>query len=166
MEEGKCSIRVEADDEARILRLRVISEYPDCHITKDAMQKVLKAIFSKTDPPKLEGNYTSLFLGRLIDYPWLSEYLAVSANRDLRWDKNKGKPVSMDTNKYVSIFLSSQEVTTQFEKVFGDSDYRTRAVSVEKVLVGRFRDVPLYRGKMSPGKVPFDVQVWFRLEKK
>jgi hypothetical protein len=34
------------------------------------------------------------------------------------------------------------------------------------VLVGRFRDVPLYQGRMSPGKVPFDAMVWLRLEKK
>jgi hypothetical protein len=166
MHTGKCSLDVEADDEARILRLRVIPEYADCHITEDAMQMILRTVFSKTDQPKLEGNYTSLFLGRLIYYPWLSEYLAVSTYKDPRWDKNKGKPVFMDINKYVSAILSSKEVTTQFEEVFGDSGYRIRAVSVEKVLVGRFRDVPLYQGRMSPGKVPFDAMVWLRLEKK
>ena len=106
MEEGKCSLRVEADDEARILRLRVHPSYPECYATKDSMQKVLKAVFSKTDPPRLEGVYTSLFLGRLIDYPWLCEYLAVSAYKDPRWDRKKGKPVSMDLYKYVSAILS------------------------------------------------------------
>jgi hypothetical protein len=71
----------------------------------------------------------------------------------------------MDTNKYVSAALSSKEVTTQFEDAFGDKGYRIKAVSVEKVLVGGFRDVPLYQGKMVPGKVPFDAVIWFRLEK-
>jgi len=163
---GKCSLRVEADDQSRILRLRIQPEYPDCHVTKDAMQTVLRAAFLKTEPPKLEGTYTSLYLGRLIDYPWLCEYLALSAYKDPRWDKKRGKPVSMDINNYVSTIILSKEVTTHFEEAFGDSGYRIRSVSVEKVLVGRFRDVPLYRGKMDRGKVPFDGQVWFRLEKR
>jgi hypothetical protein len=77
MKAGKCSLRVEADDQSRTLRLRVYPESPGCDITKDAMQAVLRETFSRTDPPKLEGIYSSLYLGRIIDYPWLSEYLAV-----------------------------------------------------------------------------------------
>jgi hypothetical protein len=166
MDEGSCSFRVEADDEARILRLRVHPAYPECYATRETMQKVLKEAFSKTNPPKLEGFYGSLFLGRLIDYPWLCEYLAATAYRDPKWDSRKGKPVSMELYKYVSAILSSSEVISQFEDAFGDSGYTIRAVTLEKVRVGRFSDVPLYRGKMLPGKVPVDAVVWFRLEKK
>jgi hypothetical protein len=166
MEEGKCSFRVEADDEARTLRLRVHPSYPECHTTKDTMQKVLRAVFLITGSPRLEGVYTSLFLGRLVDYPWLCEYLAVTAYKDPQWDRKKGKPVSMDLYKYVSAILSNSEVTSQFEDVFGTSGYRIKAVILEKVLIGSFRDVPLYTGKMLPGKIPFDAQVWLRLEKR
>ena len=166
MEKGQCSLRVEADDQSRTLRLRVHPEDPECHITRDAAYEILKAVFSKTDPPKLEGTYASLFLGRLIDYPWLCEYLASSAYKDPRWDKNKGKPVSMNINKYVSAILFSREVTAQFEEAFGNSGYRVRAVSVEKVLVGSFSDVPLYQGKMPLGKIPYDAMVWLSLERR
>jgi hypothetical protein len=72
----------------------------------------------------------------------------------------------MELYKYVSAILSSSEVISQFEDAFGDSGYTIRAVTLEKVRVGRFSDVPLYRGKMLPGKVPVDAVVWFRLEKK
>jgi hypothetical protein len=37
---------------------------------------------------------------------------------------------------------------------------------MEKVLVGGFGDMPLWQGKMAPGKLPYDAMVWFRLEKK
>ncbi len=60
----------------------------------------------------------------------------------------------------------AREVTTQFEEAFGDGGYRIRMVTIEKILVGGFRDVPLYQGKIFPGKVPFDAVVWLRLEKK
>jgi len=166
MEEGKCSLRVEADDEARILRLRVYPGHPECYARKDSVQKVLRTVFSTTDPPKLEGVYASLFLGRLMDYPWLCEYLAVSAYKDPRWDRKKGKPVSMELYQYVSAILSDKEVLSTFEDAFGESAYTITAVTLEKVCVGRFSDLPLYHGKLFPGKVPLDAVVWFRLKKK
>jgi hypothetical protein len=43
--------------------------------------------------------------------------------------------------------------------------YRIICVSVEKVLVGGFGEVPHYRGEMAPGLVPYDAMVWFRFEK-
>lgn len=166
VEEGDCSLRVEADDPSRMLRIRVHPEYPRCHATKESVQRLLRAVFSSAAPPKLQGVYTSLYLGRLIDYPWLCEHLALTAYNDSRWDRKRGKPVSMDLHRYVSAVLSNREVLSQFEEAFGDSGYAVTAVSVEKVLVGRLRDVPRYQGGVKPGKVPFDAMVWFRLEKK
>jgi hypothetical protein len=166
LEDGQCSLRVEADDEARSLRLRVHPSPPECHATREATQEILKAVFSQADQLKLEGTYTSLSLGRLIDYPWLCDYLANTAYNDPQWDKIKGRPVSLGINKYVSTLLMRREVTAQFEEAFGDSGYRIRAVSVEKVLVGSFRDVPLYQGKVRSGKIPFDAIVWLRLERR
>jgi hypothetical protein len=166
IEGGQCSLRVEADDEARALRLRVYPGHPACYANKDLVQKVLRAAFSTTDPPRLEGIYKSLFLGRLIDYPWLCQHLALSAYKDPRWDRKKGKPESMDLHKYVSTVLSSREVISPFEDAFGNGGYKVTAVTLEKVLVGHFSDVPLYRGKMLPGKVPYDAMVWLRLEKR
>jgi len=166
MEEGTCLLRVEADDESHTLRLRVLPEYPECHISKYAMQSILRAAFSKPDPPRLEGTYSSLYIGRLIDFPWMSQYLAVKAYKDEGWNRAKGKPLSMDINKYVATLLSRKEVTAEIEETFGDSGYRILSVSVEKVLVGRLGDVPLYEGEMAIGKVPYDAQVWFMLEKR
>ena len=161
--EGNCSLRVEADDQSQTLRLRLLPESPTCHFTQTTMQRILKAVFSKTDPPKLEGGYTSLFLGRLVAYPWLSEKLALSASRDPRWDKEKGRPRSLNLNAYVNERLSKKEVTDQFDQTFGESGYRVVAVAVEKVLVGRRGDVPVHAGTKFPGKVPYDAMVWLVL---
>ena len=166
IQKGNCTLRVEADEQSQTLRLRVLPEGPVCHITKSAMQTILKAAFSKTDPPKLEGAYTSLFMGRLMEYPWLSEYLALSAYRDPHWDKKNGKPVSMDLHKYVQGILSRSELIAQFNETFGNSGYRVVAVTVEKVGVGSLQDVPLYGGKKLPGKIPCDALVWLILAKR
>jgi len=166
MEAGKCSLTVEADDESHTLRLRVHPEREDCHIEKDVMLTALKAAFSKTDTPRLEGTYSSLYIGRLIDYLWLSQYLSATAYTDPAWDKKRGKPVALGINKYVSNILSRKEITAEIEEAFTTSGYRVIATTVEKVLVGGFGDVPLWQGKMAPGKLPYDAIVWFRLEKK
>jgi hypothetical protein len=166
VQEGQCTLRIEADDEARSVRLRILPEASDCYFSKETMQSLLKKAFLKTDPPKLEGTYSSLFIGRLIDYPWLSADLACTAHEDRRWDKKTGKPVSMDINKYVATLLSKIELTARIEEPIQDCGYRIVSVNVEKVLVGGFRDVPQYKGKVAPGKVPFDAMVWFRLEKR
>jgi hypothetical protein len=165
MEAGKCRLTVEADDQERTLRLRAHPEGSNCHITKDAMLTALGAAFSRTEPPRMEGTYSSLSIGRLIDYPWLSQHLALAAHKDKQWDRKSGKPVAMHINTYVSSILSGREVTAQIERALAGSGYRVISAIVEKVLVGGFRNVPLYPGEMAPGKVPYDAQVWFKLKK-
>jgi hypothetical protein len=163
---GECDFTVESNEKWHTLRLRAHHpEYKGCHIDKDCMLSVLSAAFLKTEPPKLEGIYSSLSIGRLIDYPWLSQYLATTAYRDRGWDSKKGKPVAIDINKYVSQLLFRKELIAQIETVLEKSGYRIVGVTVEKVLVGGFREIPFYQGETHPGRVPYDAQVWFRLEK-
>jgi hypothetical protein len=163
---GECDLTVESNEKWHTMRLRAHHpEYKGCHIDKDSMLFVLNAAFSKDDSPKLDGSYSSLFIGRLIDYPWLSQYLATTAYRDRGWDSKKGKPAAMDINKYVSQLLFRKELMTQIETVFERGGYRVVGVTVEKVLVGGFHEVPFCRGEMHPGRVPYDAQVWFRLER-
>jgi hypothetical protein len=165
VEAGKCELRLEADDEARSLRLRVHPESSGCRVSREDVQRLLQEAFSKTDPPKLEGTYSSLFIGRLVDFPWLASYLASAAAEDSRWDKRRGKPVSMGLNAYVAMLLSSREVTTPLEAPIQGSGYRITSAIVEKVLVSEPRDAGPRDGGKSPGRVPFDAMVWFRLEK-
>ncbi len=36
-----------------------------------------------------------------------------------------------------------------------EKSYRIMGVTVEKVLIGGFREVPFYQGEMKPGRVPY-----------
>ena len=163
---GECDLTVESNENQHTLRLRAHHpNYKGCHIDKDSMVSVLTAAFSKNDSPKFEGTYSSLFIGRLIDYPWLSQDLATTAIRDRGWDSKKGKPAAMDINKYVSQLLFRKEWMAEIETVFEKGGYRVVGVAVEKVLVGGFREVPFYQGEMHSGRVPYDAQVWLRLKR-
>ena len=61
--------------------------------------------------------------------------------------------------------LSAKPLLAQIEPVFIKNGYRVVGVEVEKVLVGGFAEVPFYSGEWTPGRVPYDAMVWFRLEK-
>ena len=163
---GECDLTVEANDKWHTLRLRAHHpKYKGCLIDEASVAQVLSAAFSSSDPPKLAGSYSSLSIGRLIDYPWLSQYLAATAYRDAGWNPKKGKSIAMDINRFVSQLLSKKELTAQIETALEGGGYKVAGVTVEKVLVGGFREVPLYQGEMHPGRVPYDAQVWFRLER-
>ena len=162
---GECWLSFEANETWASLRLRVRPESSDCHVEKETMLAALKAALSNTDPSHLSGTHASLSIGRLIDYPWVSQHLATTAYRDPAWDAKRGKPKGGDINAYVATILAREPITAPINETLAHRGYRVRSVTVEKVLVGGFRDVPLYQGKAVPGKVPFDAQVWFRLQK-
>jgi hypothetical protein len=162
--EGSCLLRVETDEHAKIVRLRVIPEDVTCAISKEAMQSILRESFAKTESPRLEGEYRALSLGRLMDYPWLASALAKTAHRDLSWDSRRGRPRSMDLYTYVRTLLFSPEMIGPFSQALAGSGNRIVAVMVEKVCVGRVGDIPRYDGPPLPGKVPIDAQVWLYLE--
>ena len=132
---GECSLSIESNEKWKTLRLRAHHpKYSGCQIDKDSMLSVLNAAFSKTESPRLEGSYFSLSLGRLIDYPWLSQYLATTAYRDRGWDSKKGKPGAMDINKYTAQLLSKKFSS----EVFGRYPFiKERCIQGKCLMMGR-----------------------------
>jgi len=163
---GECQLRVEANDQWHTFQSRAHHPmYKSCDVEKESMLLALEAAFSSPGSPVMSGNFSSLFMGRLIDYSWLSRHLADTARGDSRRDSKKGKPVATDINKYVSRLLSAKDLIDPIEAVLVKGNYKIVGVTVEKVLVGSFREIPLYQGVAFPGEVPYDAQVWLRLER-
>ena len=79
------------------------------------------------------------------------------------WDAGTAPHASRAVSS-LAPFLFRQELMAPIEMLFQKWDFRTAGVTVGKVLVGGFRGVPFYQGDMPSGWVPFDAQVWFRLE--
>jgi len=163
---GECHLSVEASENWPALRLRAgHPNYKPCFIDKAAVTQILSEAFAKPHPELASRVFTSLAIGRLIDYPWLVQFLARRAARDPGWDAAAGKPVKVHINRYVSDVLSSPEIVLEIEAPLREQRYRIVSVSVEKVLVGSFENVPQLEGPRRKGKIPFDAQVWFRLER-
>ncbi len=161
---GECTLSAESNDQWHTLRLR--AHHPsgkNCLIDQGAMASVLGTALSNADSAKFSGKFNSLFIGRLIDYPWLSQALAVAASKDRGWDRIRGKPMNKDINGYVAKILAGRDMAAPLNAALAKAHYKVKSITVEKVLVGRFRDVPLYRDKTAAALVPYDAQVWYRL---
>lgn len=162
---GECTLSVEAAENGPTLRLRASRpNYRPCFIDPAAMTQALSQAFSKSDPAWTSRVFTSLAIGRLIDYPWLVQFLAASAAREPAWDAVAGKPVKVDINRFVADIIASPAIVREIEAPLREQRYRITGVSVEKVLVGGFENVPELDSPLPRGKIPFDAQVWFRLE--
>jgi hypothetical protein len=162
---GECNLSLEAAENWPALRLR--AGHPDhrpCFIEKAAVIQVLTQAFSEPHPILIARKFTSLAIGRLIDYPWLVKFLARRASQDPKWNTAAGKPRGVHVNRYVADVLFSPEIVSEIETPVREQGYRITGVSVEKVLVGGFENVPQREGPGPKGKIPFDAQVWFRLE--
>jgi hypothetical protein len=162
---GGCTLTLGADDEARALRLRISPEASRCRASREAVQLLLATAFTKTPSPPGEGTYRSLFIGRLVYFPWLASALVTGAFEDQRWDRRRGRAIGTGNNTYAATLLSTREVTAQLEAPIAASGYRIVSATVEKVLVGDLRSFPEYEGPRPPGKLPFDAMVWFALER-
>ncbi|HSO59819.1 MAG TPA: hypothetical protein VLR50_02185 [Desulfobacterales bacterium] len=157
---------LEAAENWPTLRLRAgHPEHRPCFIDKESMVRVLSEAFAKPRSELASRVFTSLAIGRLIDYPWLAQFLSLRAARDPGWDAAAGKPIKVHVNRYVADVLSSPEVVLEMEAPLREGRYRIAGVSVEKVLVGGFENVPQLEGPRRKVRIPFDAQVWFRLER-
>jgi hypothetical protein len=106
---------------------------------------------------------TSIGLGRTVNFPWMSRYLADSALQSADWAR-VARTGFGEHNKVVVRLLTSPEFLRRLAVPFEGSPYIVTGVSVEKVLVGRARDHAT--SSTSNAKVPFDVQLWLRLAPK
>ncbi|RLJ67579.1 hypothetical protein [Sulfurisoma sediminicola] len=107
--------------------------------------------------PPLRG----MSLGRAVNLPWISEYIARTALRDPRWDAARGRDRNGDINGFVTALLSRPEFLRRLDAPFAATPRAVRTVSVEKVLVTKARDILPDGGK---GRLPYDAQVWIVLE--
>lgn len=113
------------------------------------------------DRPPTAPAWTALALGRAVDFPWISQYLAESALSDTRWDARRGKVRRGGINDFVASRLSERAFLARLAVPFADTPYVPVGVSVEKVRVGVAEDVLPGTGRR---RVPFDAQLGLNLQ--
>jgi len=111
------------------------------------------------------GSFQSIFLGRIVEYPDLMSYLVNRSRSDSLWLRSKGRPRKGGVNLYVQTILATHPLIGKMNRLLKKVGYRISGVSVEKVLVGRYKDIPRYHGQKFTGGLPFDAQLYVLLKK-
>lgn len=140
---------------------RHTDDFQTCRVAESSYADVVAGWLQSR--PQTAPALTGLSLGRAVDFPWISQYIAERAGRDLLWDARRGKPQRGGINLFVASILSEEAFLARLAVPFVHTQYRPVSVSVEKVLVGTADDV-LPELKSGKRRVPFDAQLWLNLE--
>ena len=137
------------------------NDFQACPVAESRYDEVLAGWLRNR--PLTAPALTGVSLGRVVDFPWISQHLAERALRDPRWDARRGKVRRGGINLLVASLLSEKAFLARLAVPFADTPYVPVRVSVEKVLVGTADDV-LPEKKAGKLRVPFDAQIWLTLE--
>lgn len=146
--------------EATAVFRRHSDAFERCPVDEPAYHRVI-ADWLRRRPPA--APLTGLSLGRAIDFPWISSYLAERALDHRWWDTRRGKVRHGDLNGVAAAILSEEKLLARLAAPFCDTPHVPVAVSVEKVLVGP-ADGTLAKPGIGTRLVPHDAQIWLRIE--
>jgi hypothetical protein len=158
-----CKPVIEMNAAQRILFVRPHENaFMVCTLSQNRLRELIHDFFN--DSENNDAGYNTVFMGRLIDHPWISRYLAQKALGHGNWDSSQGKPVTGFINHFVSDLLTEPEFTDRMQEVFAGTGYTVTGASVEKVLVARADEIAWLEIN-QPELVPYDALVHFRLKK-
>ena len=159
----KCRAIVEINAQWQTIRIRSHENaFLNCTVSQNKFNELVNTAL--TDPEISKTDFKSLFIGRLIEYPWLSRYLAIRSLQDVDWDSEKGQYKGTNINAFVAGILSAPELLNQIQVPFAGTGYTVSGATVEKVLIGKANEIK-WLGINSAVLVPYDVMVHFTLEK-
>ena len=129
-----CQPLVETRADQGWLRVRPHKDaFLQCTLGPEGLAQLVREFLLR--PDQGAARYQSLFLGRLVEYPWPSRYLAVHALEDNSWDGVHGLPRASGNNEFVRRILSTPAALALLQPVFDGTGYTVTDVSVEKVLM-------------------------------
>jgi len=123
----------------------------DCDISREKAVKALDMALINFKNRNDLAEISSVFLGRLISYKWLSDNLLRMSKDNAAWNVRNGRPVKGTKNNYVNSLLHSSDILQPFYLILSKNNYKVSGISCEKILVNK-------------EKLPFDGMCWITLQ--
>jgi len=160
---SECKPFVEVNKKWQTLRIRPHENaFITCTISQGQFNKLIRESLEEADSDQV--NFKSLFMGRLIDHPWISKYLAMQALASDDWNPETRELKDGDINSFVRHILESPELLQQIQEPFADTGYTVTGASVEKVLITKANEIPWLELSESV-LVPYDAMIHYILQK-
>lgn len=165
-----CDIDASSTSEWRTIILR-IRPHPGaasaCVVTPDDTAGLIGLAFATLAMKKMDtAAYRSVFLGRLIDYEWLSRRLAEHATGDVDWSVTSGKTKNGErAEAYIQRVLAVRPVLDPIDEALKPYGYRSRGFSCEKAMVSAPDTKPFQPAWVAADKrLPFDALCHLTIE--
>ena len=150
----------------------------DCDQLLDTKLEILSALAKRLsqDHPVFDKAET-LSIGRFsVTFPELAQQVSLAAYKSSKWDAKRGRAAGSGRfdygadNAFFRDMANELKLFVALDEALKPSDASLRAVSVEKVLTGTPMQLPfggwlLEQGVPPTAKLPFDGQMWLRLER-
>lgn len=156
-----CSPYIEEHETTPAFRANA-SAFETCPVSEEAYNLIIRQ-WLHTKQPAVQ--ITSMYLGRAVDYPWISKQITDNA---LVLIRKKGPVTKMTPKQRYALESAAIKDAALLERLaapFADSSYRVTGISFEKMLYGKAAD---YSSRKDAEKmlVPYDAQLWLRLGSK
>lgn len=157
LDEAGCQASLETAASGATLLVRASQ---DCPLSASQLQDLLDQGLNLAAQRKDAQAYSSIFLGRLLHYPWLVDALLQAAAASPQWDATAGAAKDGQDNRTVVRLLSHSDALQGVRASLRRAGYDLTGVSVEKLLIGGQADFPTHLAPEVQGKLPFDAQLW------
>ena len=136
------------------------------------MSELLKSVLQSGTLPRAEW---TLYWGRLTPKEGLcfelSQRLMLATHQSKDWDVKRGQPKQGHENSFVRQVMEQAGIYQELKEIFQAQGLVLLVSNVEKVLILKAKDSPCYANLKSRGvgpeeKLPFDCQLWFRVQAK
>lgn len=169
---GTCDIDATATTEWRTIIIRIRPHQGPasaCVATQDDTVGLMGLTFATLALKNMDAegrSYRSIFLGRLIDYAWLSGHLTAYAASDADWSATTGKTKSGErAEAYIQRALAVRPILDPIDATLRPYGYRARGFSCEKAMVSGPDTKPFQPAWVAADKrLPFDALCHLTIE--
>jgi len=172
VQRGACDIDATATTEWRTIIIRIRPHQgaaSACVATQDDTLGLIGLTFATLALKHMDSegaSYRSIFLGRLIDYAWLSGHLAAYAVGDADWSTASGKTKSGErAEAYIQRILAKRPILDPVDATLMSYGYRSRGFSCEKAMISGPDTKPFQPAWVAADKrLPFDALCHLTIE--
>ena len=130
---------------------------PACPLGPESTRQAMHTLLAAAPAGAAE---VSVFLGRAIEYPWISALIVRQAVASREWNSGSDHAARGGDNRAVArLLLEAPQLAQAF------AGWTLAGVSVEKVLVRPAQDLDLATGAAPATQLPYDAQIWVRLRR-
>jgi len=139
----------------------------NCTISETELLQLIEKLVTEKDSLLKAQTFSSFMLGRVVEFPWLEEFLMGQAAQSPEWQAERGRLTKRQVhiNEWVAKVLFKHPIWQKVRQMLRKSGYDVSKISVEKVLVNDVPKIGLESVKDLTGKLPFDAQVSLILKK-